>query len=189
MHKPYQKRYGLCMETYREKLRQIALENDGYVTPALARARGVPDVELRKLAARGAVEKRERGVYRDPYYPAADEFDFLREIILTLGAGVHACGETALQVTGIGELNPKNVYLASPRRHRRKVPRTWRIRSAPADTQVKKYHGIPSQPVAEALVEVRPTVMTDRWEAMVEDAYQEGFIRGKQYRELKGLVG
>ena len=48
----------------REKLRWLAFDHHGIVTTDQAVAAGVPAVELRKLAARGALSRVGFGVYR-----------------------------------------------------------------------------------------------------------------------------
>ena len=175
------------MATYRDTLRRAAIEHDGYVTAAIAKQHGVPAVELRKLASRGAFEKRQRGVYRDPYFPPTDEFDHLREALLTLGDGAYLTGETVLEVLGIGQLNPHHIHIASPKRHRRQLPSHWKIYPAKPGCRIMRYNGMPAQHVAEALKEVFPHVMPDRWVAMVDHATQEGFVRATKSKELKEL--
>ena len=57
--------------TYRDRVRQIALGAYGYVTTRQAAEVGVPAVELRKLAARGALVNVAYGLYRVPDAPAS----------------------------------------------------------------------------------------------------------------------
>ena len=47
--------------SYRSTLREFAQEQHGYVTTRDARALGVPPIELRKLAGRGALTNVARG--------------------------------------------------------------------------------------------------------------------------------
>lgn len=55
--------------TYREQLREIALDQYGSVTTADAAGDGIPAVELRKLASRGALERVGVGVYHHHRVP------------------------------------------------------------------------------------------------------------------------
>ena len=52
--------------TYLERLREIALDQHGFVTSAQAVESGIPKVELPKLASRGRIERVSRGIYRVP---------------------------------------------------------------------------------------------------------------------------
>ena len=57
-----------------EKLREVALDQHGFVTTAQALGEGVSKATLSKLAARGRIEHVAHGVYRVPQVPA-DRFD------------------------------------------------------------------------------------------------------------------
>lgn len=95
----------------------VAVENGGYVTPALLEPYGVPAVELRKMVARGTLTSAGRGIYRVPVLPP-DRFD---EFIL---AGLWANGrgaishDSALVVHDLCDINPARVHLTIPRSYR-----------------------------------------------------------------------
>lgn len=55
---------------YRDVVREIAFGEYGYITTKDAAAAGVPAVELRKLASRGALTNVAYGLYRVPDAPA-----------------------------------------------------------------------------------------------------------------------
>lgn len=174
------------MSTYREVLRKIALENDGYLTPQLVEEHGVPAVELRKLAARGAFLKQARGVYRDPLYPD-DAYDFLREALLSVGEQAYLRGETVLEVLSIGDFNPAKINIASPQRHRKAIPSHIDIQKVSMQELVTRYRGMRAQKAAAALREVRFQTMADRWWSAVEEAYDRGYILAREKRELELL--
>lgn len=54
---------------YWDALMGVAVDNGGYVTPALVAPHGVPAVELRKMVSRGTLHAAARGVYRIPSLP------------------------------------------------------------------------------------------------------------------------
>ena len=56
--------------TYLERLREIALDQHGFVSAAQAVSDGIPKTELPRLAARGRVERMAHGLYRIPQVPA-----------------------------------------------------------------------------------------------------------------------
>ena len=74
----YRYRYSCDMVemTYRQIVREIAIDSYGYVTTTQAVAAGVPAIELPKLAARGGLDHVAYGLYRVPDLPstAYDQF-------------------------------------------------------------------------------------------------------------------
>ena len=104
--------------TYLERLREIALDQHGFVTAAQAVDDGIPKTELPKLAARGRVERMMHGVYRVPQVPATPH-DNLALAVLWTGAP-EAClsHETALASWGVSDVNPERVHLTIARNRR-----------------------------------------------------------------------
>lgn len=172
------------MATYRTVLRQLAADNDGYLTPRMAEEAGVPAVELRKLASRGAFERKLRGVYREPLYPA-DALDPLRELLLSLGEETYLAEDTVLALHGLADVNPRNVYVASPLRHQRELPENVTIVKAREGARVTYVDGLPCQHVSDALRAVRGKLMRERFDEAVEEARLEGLIRMHDYESLK----
>ncbi|MFD5869234.1 type IV toxin-antitoxin system AbiEi family antitoxin domain-containing protein [Corynebacterium sp. NPDC060344] len=170
--------------TYRDRLRAVAADNDGYVTPRLAEDAGVPAVELRKLAARGAFEKKMRGVYRDAFHPAGVN-DPLRELLLSLGEGAHLAAETVLALHGLGDVNPRRVYVASPQRHQRALPENVVLLKAIDGARVTYVDGLPCQPVSDALGAVRGKLLGERFDEALDRALHEGLIRARDHDELR----
>ena len=80
---------------YRDVVREIALDQYGYVTTKQAAEAGVPAVELPKLAARGGLENVAYGLYRLPDAPAS-AFDQFAEALLRAGEGSYLHGESVL---------------------------------------------------------------------------------------------
>jgi len=95
----------------------VAVDNGGYITPALVAPYGVPAVELRKMVARGTLEAVSHGVYRVPSLPV-DRFDNL--IVARLwatGRGVIS-HDSALLVHELCDINPTKVHLTIPASYR-----------------------------------------------------------------------
>lgn len=108
----------MLIVTKLERLREVALDQHGYVTTAQALGEGVSYPELSTMVARGRLERVAHGVYRVPQV-AETEFD--RYQLAVLWAGVpEAClsHDTALKLWGISESNPARIHL-SVGRHRR----------------------------------------------------------------------
>ena len=96
---------------------EVAVDNGGYVTPALVEPFGVPAVELRKMVSRSTLQAAARGVYRVPSLP----YDSLDEFILARmwagGRGV-VSHDSALLVHELCDINPTKVHLTIPTSYR-----------------------------------------------------------------------
>ena len=132
--------------TYRDRLRQVALQNDGYVTVADSVGIGVPAVELRKLCSRGAFLRIERSVYRNLFFPPND-LDQLHEAVLDTGPSVYLFGPTVLDVVNIGNSNPTKIHIHSPRRHSRTFADLLQVEAASEADSLAVYQGFPWQHV------------------------------------------
>jgi len=90
-----------------DELYALAEEHDGLLTSKEARALGIQDSVLVRLAQRGRLERMSRGVYRIAHFPA-DRFAQYREAVLWAQASqgperVALSHETALLLYGISD--------------------------------------------------------------------------------------
>ena len=97
--------------TYLERLREVAIDQHGFVTTAQAQEVGVPLVELYKMAARGRIEQVVRSVFRIPQVPGS-RWDNWALAVLGTGAP-EAClsHETALAAWEISDINPDRIHI------------------------------------------------------------------------------
>ncbi|MGP6175324.1 type IV toxin-antitoxin system AbiEi family antitoxin domain-containing protein [Corynebacterium sp. A21] len=169
--------------TYRTIAREIASENDGYITTALAKKAGVPTIELRKITARGGLENVAYGLYRDPLYPAS-EHDQLKRSLLQVGDGAYLRGETVLALLGLADVNPTRIHVATPRRVRSKLPQVIEMEDQLPGKSTVLYEGLESQPVEEALREVAPSLMHERLITAINNARDEGLLTRSKHANL-----
>jgi len=101
-----------------ERLREVALDQHGYVTTAQALDEGVPYTELSKMVARRRLERAARGVYRVPQVPGS-RWDSWALAVLWTGAP-EAClsHETALAAWDISDINPEHIHVCVNRKRR-----------------------------------------------------------------------
>jgi predicted transcriptional regulator of viral defense system len=175
-----------------DDLLPLAEQNDGLVTAAQARALGIKDSVLARLAQRGRLERIARGVYRIPYFPA-DPLAQYREAILWARAShgpeqVALSHETALGVYGISDVNPAQVHLTVPKhaRLRRKQPK-WIVihRGDLPPGDVTTHEGLPVTTVAKSVMDVMET--TGRLglaRQALKDARKEGYISAAELQRL-----
>lgn len=96
---------------------EVAVDNGGYVTPALVAPLGVPAIELRKMVSTATLVSAGHGVYRIPSLPY-DRFDeFILARLWAAGRGVIS-HDSALVVHELCDINPTMVHLTIPTRYR-----------------------------------------------------------------------
>lgn len=163
--------------SYRTKFYELALENNGCVSTKLAKANGIPAVELRKLLQRGALERVGQGVYRSPYFPPAPQAE-AQEAVELVGSGSFIYGLSVLALLELGSTASRKTWVATTKRVRRNLPGFIRVVELP-DSQEHKtvnYLGVRSQSVFQALMSIRPETRHDLLAEAAGDALARGFI-------------
>ena len=127
--------------TYRQIVREIAIDSYGYVTTTQAVAAGVPAIELPKLAARGGLDHVAYGLYRVPDLPST-AYDQFAEALLRVGEGAYLHGESVLALLGLADVNPRHIKVAVPRRARTSLPRFVELTHVKADVRTTLYEGL-----------------------------------------------
>jgi predicted transcriptional regulator of viral defense system len=169
--------------TYRDVVRELALDNYGYVTTKGAAEAGVPAVELPKLVARGGLEHVAYGVYRVPDV-APTRFDQFAEALLRAGDGAYLHGESVLALFELADVNPWQIKVAVPRRARPKVPAYIELVQVKAGARTTLYEGLASQPVADALLECRGRVEPARLIAGAKEARERGLLTTAEWTRV-----
>ena len=178
------------------ELYALAEERDGLLTSKEARARGIQDSVLIRLAQRGRLERMTRGVYRIAHYPA-DRLGQYREAVLWAHASqgperIALSHETALLLYGISDVNPQRVHLTVPKsaRLRRQHPE-WIVihRADLTPPEIRQHEGIPVTTVERSIMDVlSKTHRTDIARQAITDALREGLLSTTQAGDLRKLV-
>jgi predicted transcriptional regulator of viral defense system len=180
-----------------DELLPLAEHNDGLVTASQARALGIKDSVLARLAQRGKLERVARGVYRIPHFPA-DPLAQYREAILWARAShgpeqVALSHETALGVYGISDVNPAYVHLTVPKhvRLRRQKPKRIVIhRGELPPTDVTTREGLPVTTIAKSVMDVMETTgRSGLARQALKDARKEGYISWSELKRLSRQLG
>lgn len=169
---------------YRDIVREIALEQYGYVTTKQAAAAGVPPVELPKLTARGGLKNVAYGLYRVPDAPAG-AFDQFAEALLRAGEGSYLLGESVLALFGLADVNPRRIRVAVRRRTRPKLPPFIELTLVKDDVDTTRYEGLESQRVADAILECRGRIERDRLMEAAKEARKEGLMTTREWRQVR----
>ncbi|GAB3054279.1 type IV toxin-antitoxin system AbiEi family antitoxin domain-containing protein [Intrasporangium mesophilum] len=168
---------------YRAVVREIALDQYGYVTTKQAAEAGVPAVELPKLAARGGLKNVAYGIYRVPDAPAS-VFDQFAEALLRAGEGSYLHGDSVLALFGLADVNPRRIRVAVRKRTRPKLPPYIELTLVKGDVVTTLYEGLESQRVADAILECRGRVERSRLMEAAEEARKEGLMTAKEWRQV-----
>ncbi len=173
--------------TYREIVREIALDHYGYVTTREAAEAGVPAVELPKLAARGGLESVAYGLYRVPDIPPT-AYDQFAEALLRAGEGAYLHGESVLALHGLADVNPRRIKVAISRRARPTLPPFVELTQVRGTARTTLYEGLAAQPVADALLECQERIENERLLDAAKQARSAGLLTTTElHRVRKGL--
>lgn len=169
---------------FRDIVREIALDHYGYVVTRDAVEAGVPAVELPKLAARGGLESVAYGLYRVPDVPPT-RYDQFAEALLRVGDGAYLHGESVLALFGLADVNPRRIKVAVPRRARPKLPAFVELTKVRDGVRTTFYEGLAAQPVADALLECRGRIPTERLLGATKQARAEGLLTTTEWQRVR----
>lgn len=164
--------------TYLDRLREIALDQHGFVTTAQAVVAGVPKTELPKMAARNRISRVGHGIYRIPQVPGS-EYENLTLALLSTGAPeAYLSHETALDVWGICDVNPKVIHVS--------VDKGRRIRRAASTLLKLHYRAIDTSsttwwkevPVSDPVSTIQDCIEWGTPAYLMRQAIQEATSRG-----------
>jgi predicted transcriptional regulator of viral defense system len=182
--------------TRMDELFALAEEHDGLLTSKEARAAGLQDSVLVRLAQRGRLERMTRGVYRIAHYPS-DRLAQYREAVLWAKASqgpedIALSHETALLLYGISDANPSRVNLTVPTsaRLRRKCPEWVAIHRANLSPEdIGEHEGLPVTTVSRSIIDVLlATHRTDVARQSVSDALREGLLNNAEASSLRKFI-
>ncbi len=108
----------MAVVTKLERLREVALDQHGFITTVQAIEEHVSHAELSTMVARGRIERAGHGVYRVPQVPET-EYDEYQLAVLWTGAP-EAClsHDTALEAWDITDINPDRIHVTVARNRR-----------------------------------------------------------------------
>ncbi len=185
--KVYRKWYTFGMSYY-DDIYEAAVDAHYLITTTEAAGLGVPGIELVKLARRGRLEALGNGVYRLARY-VPSEADSYALAVARVGVGAYLWGESVIALLGLAPTNPDRIFVATPRRVRRRLPKEVVIVRAPDRERLTKYEGVSCQRVCRAILACRDSVMTERLRQAARRARAEGYVTAVEEDELKEELG
>ncbi len=177
------------MSTYREQLWELAIGQYEYVSTSEVGELGVPDVELRMIAARGKLQRVGHGLYRFEDLPRT-RYDQFYEAVARVGRRAHLTGDAVLAFHELGVVNPRRIRVGSERRCERQLP-DWIefVREKVPPEAITVYELVASVTVAYALEQCIPIMMTERLVDAVDKAEREGLLNRREVISLRAKIG
>jgi predicted transcriptional regulator of viral defense system len=175
--------------TYRQDLWEIAAEHHAIITTRQAEDAGVPGVEVRKLAARGALTRMGHGVYRHAGVPA-DEWTELTATLARFGEDAFLEGDTVLAMFNLALVNPPKIFVGTPRRRRTAPPPHTVVAFRPQVTEddLTTYEGLRCVTVRHALLDGVPHLLGERVLQAVVEARHRELIDERDAVEIRGAI-
>ena len=158
-----------------DELTEVALGNFGLVTAAQAAELGIRSKDIAEWSRKGRLERLGWGVYRIQHY-VPSEVDRYAEAVAIVGEGAVVWGESVLAMLNLALVNPLQVFIATPRRLRKRLPdwiRLVKIHDASLSANIE---GVPSQPLADAIRVCRGRVMAERLVDAIREAERRGLL-------------
>lgn len=129
----------MAVVTKLERLRELALDQHGFVTSAQAEQEGVSHAELSTMVARDRLERAARGVYRVPQVPETEYDEYQLALLWTGVPEAYLSHDTALAAWEISDINPSRIHLT--------VARHRRLRRADGERYVVHYDDLDQERV------------------------------------------
>lgn len=152
-------------KSYRTRVYELALTNNGVVTTTMAIANNIPAVELRKLASRGAITRVAQGVYRSPFHPA-DTVSKFQEALEIAGPGSFLIGESVLALLEIPGFTDSTVKVGTTMRVRKTLPEGLEIRFFGSQPELEEIRGLPCESVTAVFRQQRGLLTPESYAAL-----------------------
>lgn len=174
--------------TLYDDIYEIAADNHGLITSSQAIELGGAYKDLNRMVNDGRLTKVGHGVYRIKHHtPEAN--DIYAEYVALVGPEAYLYGESVIAMHELAPTNPTRVFVASPKRVRKNLPRSITLIPSTGKEAVINYDGIPSQSIPAAIRSCESTMMPDRLIAAVKRARTEGLILAKEESDLLNELG
>jgi len=169
--------------SYYEQIYDEAIGNNGLITTRHAAEMDIPAVELVKLCHRGKLTRLGHGVYRiDKYFP--QETDVYAAAVAKAGVGAYIIGESVLGYYRLCPTHEAVVHVGTPRRVRRRLPRTIILEKRPEGEALHLMDGVPAQTVGLAIRTARQTVEPTRLKEAIGTALEKQLIGTNEAEKL-----
>ena len=173
------------MATYRDRAREIALGQYGFISSADAKEEGIPPGELAKLAARGRLRNVSYGLYRFDDVPTTP-YDQYYEAVRRVGGDAHLTSDSVLAIHGLAMVSPRRIRVGTAKRYRGQVP-GWLevVQEQVGADDLTVVEQIPAVTACRAIRDAMHTVMTNRLLEAIPKAEDAGLLTADEAAELR----
>lgn len=181
------KTFTFDMTAY-EQIWPVAEDHYGIITSAEAKEMGVSKQRMVAMEKSGRLERIGRGVYQVKHHvPGAN--DVYAAAVAIVGEGAYLRSASVLFMLGLTPANPSVVYVGTPKRIRRRLPRGFRLkRTAPCGAvEYDGFEGIRCQGLVDALKTARDegAVEADRIAAAAAKAKEKGLLSDEECAQFQ----
>lgn len=166
-----------------DELYGIAEGNFGLVTYSQAKKVSVGISELDRWVKIGKLEKVARGVYRFSQFPAGEK-DSYAIALESVAKDAYLYGESVLDILNLVPTNPGKIYVATPRRVRKRLGSSLELVKGDNGYSFTYYEGLRSQYLKDAIRSCRGHVRKDRRLMAIDEGLKQGYITRSESKEL-----
>jgi predicted transcriptional regulator of viral defense system len=173
-------------------MREVALDQHGFVTTAQARDLGISAALLAMMVRRGRVERVSHGVYRVGQVPTTPSDPWMQAVLWTGFPEACLSHDSALDAWEISDINPNEIHVtvAAKRRVERTIPKGYVIhRQDLTPRQMTWWEAIPTVTAATAIRQCLETgVPTYLIRQALERSTKSGLVLAAEHAELTELM-
>ena len=167
-----------------DEIYEVAADNHGLITSAQAAELGAKTKDIARYVNDKRLYRVSRGVYRVRYY-VPTPYDSYADAVAAVGLDAYIYGESVIAMYDLAPTNDSRIFVATPRRVRKSLPRNIRLVHAPR-IEIDECDGIPVQPVIDAIASCRKTLMPERIEEAVKNGVHKGLLSESDAAYLLG---
>lgn len=171
-----------------EDIWEMAIDHHGLISSSEARSLGVSNHEMVEYARRGRLEHVAHGLYRLVHYVPSESDPYAFAVKL-VSPESYLYGESVIALLGLAPTNPSRMFVATPRRVRKRLPKNMRLVYVPGGEPGAVYEGIPSQRVADAIRSSLPLLGRERVIDAALEGHRLGYLRNTEMEELLEEIG
>jgi predicted transcriptional regulator of viral defense system len=146
-------------------------------------------MNLVRMAERGQIERRGRGLYRFPLHPASSLDAYMEATLWPKGVQGVLSHETALDLYDLSDIHPLKIHVTLPRTHRirRTVPPAFQIHHEDLEPeQIALHEGIPIVTPARAIRQAHKSHLGAALVGRaIDDGQKNGHLTRRQANELR----
>ena len=178
--------YTIGMTSY-AKIFDVAIENYGLITTAMARRMGIAPGSLVDLAYRGRLTRIGQGVNQLVQYSPGERDPYAQAVAL-VGEGAYLYGESVVAMLGLAPTDPDKIYVATTSRVRKSLGDGIKVCRGMQGYKPVPIEGIPSQEVADAILSARATMPGERLKVACAEALRIGKITEADKRGIENEI-